>query len=144
MTDIGKIKVLTEASTALKEQNISELFSYFIRLYVSERISQTDIDADGDMLLYQWEINNRYVELDLTRQIMLDLADPDDAADSMVQLSVRCRFKPAQILPPDAGNEWCSNPSEVDNFTAMITGSQSFKSAMQSALVKISIILDRL
>lgn len=144
MTDIEKIKALTEAIVASTEQSISELFSYFIRLYVSERIAQTNVDEDGDMLLYQWDINARYAELDLTRQIMLDLADPDEAADSMMQLSVRCRFKPVQTLASAAGNEWCSHPSEVDDFTAMLMNSQPFLAAMQSAPADISIILDRL
>lgn len=144
MTDIEKIKALTEAAIASKEQNISELFSYFIRLYISERIAQTNIDEDGDMLLYQWGTYRGFFEVDLTRQIMLNLADPDEAADSIVQLSVTFRFNlTADTMSISNGNCWCNTLSEVEEFKTMLTDSAAFIWAQQAAVVDISVSVDK-
>ncbi|WP_409306629.1 hypothetical protein [Pectobacterium sp. B1J-3] len=144
MTDIGKIKALTEASTALKENNIAALFSYVIQLYVSERIAQTDVDADGDMLLYQWGTYRKYFELDLTRQIMPDLDDPDDCADAMMQLSVRFRFHSTKGTKAIGdGNIWCHTPSESDEFKTTLMNSAAFLLAQQAMVVDVSITLER-
>lgn len=145
MSSIDNIKALVTAYPALAEKDIARMFEFFIRLYESERIDQTDIEEDGDMLLYQWSIQDGHVELDLTRQVMLDLEDPDEAADSMTQLSITFRFATTAETPSiESGNVWCNSPAEVAAFRATLSDSAPFAWARQVAAAEVRIALDRL
>lgn len=145
MSSIARIQEGVTACPALADKDIAGVFDFFIRLYVSERIDQTNIEEDGDMLLYQWSRQGGHVELDLTRQIMLDLEDPDEAADSMTQLSIKFRFAETADAPSmGSGNVWCNSPVEVEAFRAMLGDSALFSWARQVAVAEVQVTLDRL
>lgn len=95
--------------------------------YQSERATDAiDIDEDGDMLLFQWgshDLGSSPVfYYDLTRQLIVNDSDDDDGAIWQLNCELRYQALPdASALGEDA--DWCSSPSELDDFRALIAAS---------------------
>ncbi len=128
---IDGIKQLIETELALTIPEVVDTFRLVLRLYEEHRIVNTSVESDGDMLLFQWGTydwgNGRYFNVDLTRQVMEDLEDPDDQADSMQQLSVALKFFPsAETVMLNSGDRWCHSPDELPAFKKFIENSAAF------------------
>ena len=122
---IEKVQQLINDSEPLGRNNGAKLIEYVVDLYAKYRIDGTAVEKDGDMLLFQWgtidTAQGNLFEVDLTRQIMLDLEEPDDAADSMRQLSVTLLFEPnAGTKKIVEGNKWCYSPDSIDQYRTFI------------------------
>lgn len=129
---IDDIKNGLDSSGLLKNPEITTLFQYIIKMYNDKRISNTSLLLDGDMLLFQWGTYNwgsgRYFNIDITRQVMDDLEDPDEQADSMRQLSVTLLFLPnSKTDNMSSDDKWCHTPDELPEFKSFIEGSEAYK-----------------
>ena len=95
--------------------------------YRSERATDAiDIEDDGDMLLFQWgtyELDAGPIfYYDVTRQMILNDADDDDGAIWQLNCQLTYQALPeASALGDDA--DWCSSPSELDDFRSLIAAS---------------------
>ncbi|MGW4071686.1 hypothetical protein [Nocardia grenadensis] len=85
--------------------------------YFDERITDVDLDNDGDMLLLPWGIRDDADPVflyDITRQVIGEGTE-DDA--NLWQLSLTLHFpvppEPHRIEP---GNRWCPRPEETEAF----------------------------
>jgi hypothetical protein len=128
---IEKVQQLINDSEPLTCNDGAKLIEYAIDLYAKYRIEGTVVEKDGDMLLFQWgAIDNaqgKFFEVDLTRQIMLNLEDPDDAADSIRQLSVTLLFEPIPGTKKiGEGNKWCYSPASIDHYRTFIQSHAAF------------------
>jgi hypothetical protein len=142
---IEDIKLKIESSEFYKNYNVTQLIKLVIDLYESYRIENTNLEYDGDMLLFQCGVDSLskdYFIVDITRQIIPDLDDIDEATDAMQQLSTTFKF-----LPSDAAfalsttSQWCSALNEVDSLRAFIENSDAFQWAIKNDVVKVDIEL---
>ena len=113
------------AQSGEEESNLtpSAAVASMIAFYRDVRAEECDLEADGDMLLFQWGTydwgNGHRFELDITRQFIVGAGDDDDIR----QLHMTFRFKPDEVLLSlGAGDRWCRTPKELADFTAFIEG----------------------
>jgi hypothetical protein len=94
-----------------------------LNFYREERVEGCNVEADGDMLLYQWGTydwgEGESFELDITSQLIV--GDGED--DGIFQLSLTFKFQSAESLRQlGEGNRWCHSPGEVEEFQSFISG----------------------
>lgn len=88
------------------------------QFYVDERAEDVDVDANGDMLLFQWGIYDwgagPFFEYDITRQL---ITEDDEGEDEIWQLSLTLRYEPnEEARRLGAGDRWCHSPDGVTKF----------------------------
>jgi hypothetical protein len=82
-----------------------------VGFYRDERTDECDLEARGDMLLFQWGIydwgDGEFFEYDLTRQLI-----PAGEEDPPIfQLSLTLQYEPTPALHQlGIGNRWCKHP----------------------------------
>jgi len=144
--NIEEIKLIIEGSEFKKNNNSIQLIGLTLDLYNENRINNTDLDGDGDMLLFQWGTyshkDDNYFYIDLTRQIVLDLEDPDEAADTMQQLSTKSMYSTnEQTALIRSGNQWCGSPENLNEFRKFIDNNPAFDWAKNNEPFKIEVDL---
>ncbi|NWL15685.1 hypothetical protein FHG08_08120 [Pseudoalteromonas sp. Scap03] len=142
---IEDIKLKIERSEFYKNYNVKQLIKLVIDLYESYRIENTNLEYDGDMLLFQCRedsLSKDYFIVDITRQIIPDLDDIDEATDAMQQLSTTFKFLPSEAaFALSTTSQWCSALNEVDSLRAFIENSEAFQWAIKNDVVKVDIEL---
>ncbi len=142
---IEEIKFKIENSEFYKNNDTAQLISLVIDLYEGNRIENTVLENDGDMLLFQSgrdSLSKDYFIVDITRQIIPDLEDIDDATDAMQQLSTTFKFLPSETaFALSTTSKWCSALNEINSFKAFIENSPAFQWATKNNVVKIDIEL---
>jgi hypothetical protein len=98
-----------------------------IAFYRDVRAEECDLEADGDMLLFQWGTydwgHGPRFEFDITRQFIVGGGDDDDIR----QLHVTFRFKLDDSLRSiAAGDRWCRTPEELADFSSFIEGHPAY------------------
>lgn len=148
MASLEEIANLTEAHSSVKEASVRSSFEHFLNLYGCSRIANTALENDGDMLIYQWGTYDwgfgAHFELSITRQTTLNLEDPDQAADSMRQLSLTFKYSPcAESSLLGAGNKWCGTPASLEEFRQFVTQSAAYLWAAANPPQKVEVSLGR-
>ena len=104
------------------------LVELVIDWYAARRVEAVVLDADGDMLLFQWGTfdwgGGPTFQVDITRQFMQEPDEIDGA--SMWQLST-CLHYPANAdtAAVRSGSRWCSSPAELESFRAFVAASRA-------------------
>ena len=98
-----------------------------LSFYKDVRAADVDLEADGDMLLFQWGTydwgDGELFELDIARQLMGATGEDDD----IWQLHLVYRFAPSGPLRAiGQGDRWCARPNEADAFELFLTGHPAF------------------
>ncbi len=143
---IEEIEQLLNHSDPSKCGEGSRLLELVVELYKKYRIENTRVEEDGDMLLFQWGTydwgQGQFFEVDLTRQTILALDDPDDAADSMRQLRVTLKYEPnSETTKIGEGNKWCHSPGSADEFLAFLKSTTAFAWSSRNKPYAISVEL---
>ncbi len=99
-----------------------------LAFYEDERADDCDIDADGDMLLFEWGSydsgNGESFNLCITRQLIFGGYEDEN----IWQLRLIFNFPPTgEFRDLDAGDRWCASPDELPEFREFINGSDAFK-----------------
>lgn len=136
------LKTQISALSSDVSSNPERLFSLVLDLYEGMRIDGTDLDEDGDMLLFQWGSydwgQGLHFELDLTRQaIPAGEEDPP-----IVQLHCTYRYDPAQFDDIVSGNRWCHNPSELHEFRQFVLSSEALRRAASRPQISFELELE--
>jgi hypothetical protein len=144
---IDHIEQILKSSAAFTGGKGIALIEEAIDLYEKTRVEGTNVDQDGDMLLFQWGTfdwgDGKNFEVDLTRQITLDLPDPDDAADSMQQLHLQLLYPcSASTENLGRGSKWCGSPGTLSEFKRFLSESDVFLFASTVQPAKIAVSLD--
>jgi hypothetical protein len=100
-------------------------FRVLIDFYANVRADGCDLDADQDMLLFQWGTydwgEGEHFEIDLVRQVMMPDEEDDDA---IWQLHLTYRYRAsAEFALLGSGNRWCPSPSEASHFAGFVLSS---------------------
>ena len=108
--------------------NIATLVAEALSFYELKKCSGLSVDAESDMLLYQWGThdwgNGKHFEFNLTRQFTASDAEGDDAIS---QLSITALFTPTEELSAlESGNQWCENVDELGPFRGYIESSSPY------------------
>lgn len=115
----------------LEALGVKEGLDAMLAFYRETRVRNCELDADGDMLLFQWgtsegrgpteddeaEGEARF-SVNLTRQLM-----PSDAEGEIWQLGLTFEFEP-EFEDLGDGNDWCHSPSELADFQADLDDSE--------------------
>ena len=96
-------------------------FESLLGFYRDIRVGDVDLDADGDMLLFQWSIydwgQGPHFEVGLVRQLIGVVGEDED----IWQLQLTYRFTPSDALRGMAsGNRWCALPGDLPTFEDFI------------------------
>ncbi|OAI51270.1 hypothetical protein AYO44_05055 [Planctomycetaceae bacterium SCGC AG-212-F19] len=90
--------------------------------YAEERADGCSLDADGDMLLFQWGTHDwgdgPAFEVSIVRQLIM----ADDEEEEPRQLDLRFRFGPSAGTIAGGGSRWCGSPDALAGFRPFVTG----------------------
>lgn len=114
------------AGKSLASLSPTEAIDLMVAFYTKVRADECDIDADGDMLLFQWGTykwgTEEYFEYNITRQLLFPSSALENDDECIWQLSPTLKFKPIlELKGLSAGNKWCENPGKVVDFVHFIT-----------------------
>jgi hypothetical protein len=120
---------ISQAGVSLKQLSASDAIDRMVNFYVQVRADDCELEADGDMLLFQWGVYNwgtgEFFEYNITRQFIVSEIHEDDQEewtdDFIGQLSLTLKYAPSSELRNMAsGNRWCRHPNEIADFVAFI------------------------
>jgi len=121
---------VAEAGAVVSEFKPIDAVRLMLDFYQQERVEGCDLQADGDMLLFQWGIQEwgrpgEYFEFKLIRQLV-DNEGQD--GEEQTQLSLTCCFPPSPALSAmKPGSKWCAIPDELAGFEYFIVKSPAFQ-----------------
>lgn len=125
----------------------SEATKLMIDFYSTVRADNCEIEADGDMLLFQWGIydwgSGKKFEYNITRQFIFPAKSEDDdeecEEDTIWQLSLTLKFQPLDKFEGLKGNQWCASPDEVPEFGKFIESHESTKLATEERPIVVEL-----
>lgn len=117
------------AGVNLDVLRLAPTISAFFDFYRDDRAIGCDLDADGDMLLFEWGTydwgDGEHFEMSLSRQLI----HGDDDED-IWQLKLTYAFQPTEEFRAlGAENRWCGSPEALDAFRQTVEGSKVFETA---------------
>ena len=136
--------MLVHSGTDLQQLSVKDGFSMMLDFYRHQRAADCLIEADGDMLLFEWGAydwgSGEVFSMKLTRQL-IDESDGED--EHIWQLSLAFRFPPtARLRNLGSGNQWCPCPDAqvVQAFVDFVHQSDAFQytSLLQPAEVELT------
>lgn len=102
-----------------------------LAFYRNQRFQDCPLDADGDMLFYQWRIARGHdgdnFELGITRQFILG---GDAEEENFWRLSLTFKFVVSETLRTIiSGHKWCPRPrpQAVDYFERFVRESEAYR-----------------
>jgi hypothetical protein len=112
-----------------------------LNFYWEERAEGCSVEADGDMLLYQWGTydwgSGQFFQFNITRQF-IENDDEDD--HTIMQLSLTFKFAPTDALRElTNGNRWCHSPDNLEEFRTFILSSPAFATVGQHRAASVSL-----
>ena len=122
-------KFVAEAGAVVSEFKPIDGVRLMLDFYQQERVEGCDLQADGDMLLYQWGVHEwsqqgPLFEFNLTRQLV---DNEGENGENQTQLSLTCYFTPTPALTAiKPGSKWCATPDELAGFEYFIVKSTAF------------------
>ncbi len=133
----------TEADARLDSVSVAKGFDLLFAFYLEERADDCPLDADGDMLLYEWGTydwgQGEFFDLSLTRQLMLEGISEDE---NIWQLALRFKFMPDDTLRQlGSGNRWCHSPhkADVDELERFVRDSLPFRTVANRTAASVQL-----
>ncbi len=123
-------RFVEEAGTAVAVFKPVDAVRLMLDYYREVRAEDCEVDADGDMLLFQWGTHEwgkqgRYFEFNLTRQFN---DESEEDGEGLTQLSLTCYFPPTPELEAlKTGAKWCASPDELAGFEYYIGKIPAYK-----------------
>lgn len=111
----------------------SNAINLMLAFYEEVRAEECDLEADGDMLLFQWGSyswnKNQQFEYSLTRQLIFPQKYEEGGEmweeNGIWQLSLTLKYPLQQNLQElDSGNEWCFSPTQLAEFREFVAQHQ--------------------
>jgi hypothetical protein len=133
-------KFLTARNQRVADLSVRDGIDAMLAFYEQVRADGCDLEADGDMLLYQWGIfdfgNGSHFELDLTRQFVLGEGEDDD----IWQLSLTFLFAPSPVLAAlGSGDQWCHAPTGSAELRGFIHSSSAYAVASMLPMLRVEL-----
>jgi hypothetical protein len=129
-------RLLGARELSVDKLSVSDGIDAMLDFYRSTRADDCSLDADGDMLLFQWGTydwgQGERFELDLTRQLTPNGGEDED----IWQLSLTFMFPPNAIV---AGDRWCATPADLAEFARFVRSHAAYAAAVQATPVRIEL-----
>jgi hypothetical protein len=119
-----------EAGTAVAVFKPIDAVRLMLDFYREARAEDCELEADGDMLLFQWGTfewgkQGRFFEFNLSRQFT---DESGEDGENVTQLSLTCYFSPTPELEAlKTGSKWCATPDELAGFEYYIGKTPAYK-----------------
>jgi hypothetical protein len=140
---------LTASGLSLDILTPSQATDSMIQFYKQLRADECDIEADADMLLFQWGVHNwgagEFFEYNITRQLIYPetipadpaLLDDEEGEEEIIgQLSLTLKYAPTSDLRAiTSGNRWCPNLTDLSTFTTFIADCEATRQVQHHAIV---------
>ena len=144
---IEAVKEKIESFVVNNEVKLSDVIEEFLKLYADTRISHTNLEENGDMLLFQWGTydggEGSYFEFDITRQVISPDHEDDESEEGIKQLKVTFKYLPTPSSKKlKDGNAWCENPSGLSEFKSLILASSPYQWCSNEKFVSVVVDLD--
>ena len=115
-------------------------FALMCAFYATRRADKCSVEADGDMLLFQWgtheSASGEHFRLDVTRQFSWKQA----AEDMVRQLSLTFEHPPDRALSSlGDGNAWCHSPDDLEDFVSFVTASRAYQALEQVEATRVAL-----
>jgi hypothetical protein len=145
--NIEVVKEKIESFIAADEVKLLAVIEQLLKLYTDIRISNTNLEENGDMLLFQWGTydwgEGNYFEFDITRQVISPDLETEESEEGIKQLKVTFKYLPTPSSKKlKSGNIWCENPSELSKFKSIILESSSYQWCSNEKPVSVIVDLD--
>jgi len=116
----------------------SSAVQLMIDFYIGVRADDVDLENGGDTLAFQWGTydwgSGPSFQYDVTRQLISEGIDADDADDAFWQLSLTLHYVPtAGTQAMGGGVHWCAGLDRVDEFRKFIRDSAATALARHAA-----------
>jgi hypothetical protein len=152
---MNAIDALKEFTQFLQEQGKSidvissqDGIDCMLDFYTEVRADECDIEADDDMLLFQWGTydwgEGESFEYNITRQLIVPMEFEDDEEswmeDIFWQLSLTFKYHPSvELRDVESGDQWCHSPSDVMDFSEFVRSTKATKLVQLQEYVSTSL-----
>lgn len=118
--EIAFHRYLDSHRSTLDNLDATTAIAAMTKFYTDHRVTDVDLDGDGDMLLFQWGIHGGGQQeflYDITRQVISDHGGDDDIR----QLSLTLHY-PSTPTSRNIGNGslWCPHPEQAPSFLSLL------------------------
>jgi hypothetical protein len=133
-------RYLDESDSDVADSNPKSALDSVASFYRIARFENCDVDNDGDMLLFQWGVNDwgdgEFFDVDFTRQLI----DGSNDENLITQVSFRFRYPATdQFRAIEPSNVWCEHIDMINRFSDDILASRSFQLANRMTQSKTDI-----
>jgi hypothetical protein len=138
------LKCLKRDGLSLTNLTVAAGVGAMLRYYEEERAVGCDLDAEGDMLLFEWGTTDwgegPAFEVRITRQLMVS----DDEDDEPRQLALAFLFD-AAVAPKGLkdGNKWCASPDGLPAFRRFVIRSRASRAVANEVADKVALRFGR-
>jgi hypothetical protein len=139
---------ISQAGMSLNHLTASDAVNLMISFYMQVRADECDLEADGDMLLFQWGVYDwgagEFFEYDITRQLIVSEQHQDDDGiwtdDFIGQLSLTLKYVPSlELRNISPGNRWCHHLDEIADFVVFIENCEATEKVSSLSVEKIEL-----
>jgi len=132
---------LDSSGLVVANLSVRDAVAQMLSFYRDVRVADCPLDADGDMLLFQWGVYDWGVgpsfQFDLTRQFICGVDD-----DAIRQLSLVLHFAPSEQLSAlEPGNRWCHSPEQLQEFETFVRGSAAYRAVVEAVPDRVELEL---
>jgi hypothetical protein len=133
---------LTDRGLVVDSLRATEALAAVAAFYRGHRAQHTNVQEEGDGLLWQWgpDADAREFTVDLTRQLV---RDGDDGPIVQLSLTLCYRWTPLR-RSLGRGHLWCFDPSGVKGFERDIRSSAAFRTVATAVPSGVSLRTDLL
>jgi hypothetical protein len=135
----GFLKRLAAAGLSLDVLTPTAGVDAMLAYYEEERFDGCSFEEDGDMLLFQWGINDwgdgPAFEVDITRQLIV----ADDEESEPRQLRLIFRFQSSMGARAGGQNRWCRSLDELAGFRKFVANSEAFKAVAKETPASVEL-----
>ena len=133
--------LIKKTNVSIENLSPAEGIRLMLSFYKNIRSEGCDLDADGDMLLYQWGTydwgEGRFFEFDITRQF---IADTDEDDNVISQLRFTFYYCPCPELDElKSGNKWCETPEGLEEFESFIISTSAYNTVSNFKQHKVEV-----
>ena len=138
----------SESDLSLDRLSPTAAVNLMTEFYQRIRADDCVLEADGDMLLFQWGAydwgDGLFFTYNLTRQFLFPETFEEDGEtwqdDCIWQLALTLKFKPTPDLTNLApGNRWCLTPEQLGDFVSFIHECEATKQIQSQPVESIEL-----
>ncbi len=124
---------LAAAGTTLEELTPAAALSQMAVFYLDVRAERCIMDEEGDVLVFQWGVNDQEPEPTFQLEFARHFIEPgDEDEDGMSQMSLILHYTPTPaLLALEPGVHECSSPTDLMEFEKAVLASSAYQAVAE-------------